>query len=146
MASSSSNGFRHFVLDTSALLTLHQDETGAEEVETVLAQSGKEHGVWICFISLMEFFYIIQQQAGVETARQSYARLKQLPLMVMESDEELGLIAADIKATYQLSLADAWIAATTERLDAKLLHKDPEFEQLKRRIKLQNLPYKNVKQ
>jgi ribonuclease VapC len=145
MASSLSNSPGYFVLDTSALLTLHQDEPGAEEVETVLTQNGKEHGVWICFISLMEFFYIIQQEAGVEEARQSYARLKQLPLMVMESDEELGLIAADIKATHQLSLGDAWIAATTERLGAKLIHKDPEFEQLKHRIKLQNLPYKNVK-
>ncbi len=145
MPSGSSSSVGLFVLDTSALLTLHQDEPGAEEVETVLAQSGEGQRVWICFISLMEFFYIIQQQAGVEKARLSYAGLKQLPLMVIESDEELGLIAADIKATCQLSMAEAWIAATTERLDAKLIHKDREFEQLKSRIKLHNLPYKNVK-
>ncbi len=146
MASNLSNSTGYFVLDTSALLTLHQDEPGAEEVETILIQNGKEHGVWICFISLMEFFYIIQHEAGIENARHSYASLKQLPLMVMESDEELGLIAADIKASYKLSLADAWIAATTERLGAKLIHKDHEFEQLKHRIKLQNLPYKNARQ
>ncbi len=143
MASSLSNGVGYFVLDTSALLTLHQDEPGAEAVETILAKNGQEHRVWICFISLMEFFYIVQQESGVEKARQSYGGLKQLPLMVMDSDEELGLIAASIKAIHQVSLADAWIAATTERLDATLMHKDPEFEQLKSRIKLQNLPYKN---
>lgn len=135
----------HFVLDTSALLTLHQDEPGSEEVEAVLMQYGKEHDVWVCFISLMEFFYIIQQETGVEEARQSYASLKLLPLIVMESDEELGLLAANIKAIHQVSLADAWIAATAERLGAQLIHKDPEFEDLKHRIKLLNLPYKNAK-
>jgi predicted nucleic acid-binding protein len=146
MANSPTSDAGHFVLDTSALLTLHQDEPGAVEVETVLAQAGQEHRVWICFISLMEFFYIIQQQASIEKARQSYAALKQLPLMVIEGDEELGLMAADIKANHRLSLADAWVGATAERLGAILIHKDPEFEQLKSRIKLQNLPYKTTKQ
>lgn len=142
MASNPASGAGHFVLDTSALLALHQDEPGAEEVERILARAGREHRVWICFVSLMEFFYIMQQEAGAEKARQSYAKLKQLPLMVVDSDEELGLAAANIKATYQLSLADAWIGATAERLGATLVHKDPEFEQLEPRIKLQNLPYK----
>lgn len=145
MASSLSKNTKYYVLDTSALLTLHQDEPGADEVETILAKNGKEHTVWVSFISLMEFFYIIQQESEVEKARLSYGGLKQLPLMVMDSDEELGLIAAGIKATYQVSLADAWIAATTERLNAKLIHKDPEFETLKSLIRLQNLPYKNSK-
>ena len=68
-------------------------------MQSAIIRNGKEHGVWICFISLMELFYIIQQMVGVEEARQSYSRLKQLPLMVMESNEELGRIAAGIKAT-----------------------------------------------
>jgi|ERR1039458_3610681 ribonuclease VapC len=135
----------YYVLDTSALLTLHQDEQGADEVEKVLSNSANKHSVWISFISLMEFSYILQQQAGIEEARQSYAKLKQLPLMVMDNDEELGLIAASLKASYQVSLADAWIAATAQRLDAMLMHKDPEFEHLSKIIKLHSLPYKSNK-
>jgi len=38
--------------------------------------------------------------------------------------------AAEIKATYRLSVTDAWIAATAVLLNATLVHKDPEFEPL----------------
>ena len=36
-------------------------------------------------------------------------------------------IAAQIKASHRLSLADAWIAAAALQSGATLLHKDPEF-------------------
>jgi predicted nucleic acid-binding protein len=68
--------------------------------------------------------------------------LKQLPIEVVESDEPLGLAAARIKASHKLSVADAWIAATAERLGATLVHKDPEFEALAGSIRLQALPPK----
>lgn len=135
----------NFVFDTSALLTLHKDEPGATTVHELLSKAGKERRGWICFISLMEFFYILQQESDLEAAHRSYAALKQLPFMILESDEQLGLLAASLKATNQLSMADAWIAATAEQLDATLVHKDPEFEALAKRIKLQALPYKTVK-
>ncbi|HEY1645212.1 MAG TPA: type II toxin-antitoxin system VapC family toxin [Candidatus Saccharimonadales bacterium] len=137
-----SNSDDLFVLDTSALLTLHDDEPGAAEVEALLAEVGSQQKVWICFVSLMEFSYIVQQKVGVEKARRSYAQLKQLPLMVVESGETLGLMAANIKAMHQVSLADAWIAATAQQLNATLMHKDPEFEELSQVVKLHSLPYK----
>ncbi|OGR91680.1 MAG: hypothetical protein A2992_01930 [Elusimicrobia bacterium RIFCSPLOWO2_01_FULL_59_12] len=132
-----------FVLDTSALLSLREDEAGADAVEQVLREAGPKNRVFVCFISLMEFFYVLYQKHGETEARRGYLELKQLPLRVIESDEELGLIAAQIKATTKLSVADAWIAATTERLHGTLIHKDPEFEPLKERISLAPLPYKN---
>ena len=46
-----------------------------------------------------------------------------------------------VKATYPLSLADAWIAATAMECDATLIHKDPEFERLAS-LKEERLPYK----
>jgi predicted nucleic acid-binding protein len=38
--------------------------------------------------------------------------------------------AAEIKATYNLSLADAWISASALLSDSILVHKDPEFKAL----------------
>ena len=40
------------------------------------------------------------------------------------------------------SEADAFVAATARETNATLLHKDPEFESLRGRIKLKALPYK----
>ena len=132
-----------FVLDTSALLCLKENEPGASDVEGILRQHGKKGSVFISFISIMELAYILEQEQGEAAAREGVLQLKQLPLEVVESDEPLGLAAARIKAGHTLSVADAWIAATAERLSATLVHKDPEFTPLAKVIKLKTLPLKS---
>ncbi len=131
-----------FVLDTSALFCLKEDEPGAAEVEKILRDGGAKGRVLVSFISLMEFFYILQQEQGERAAQKGYLEMKQLPVNVIESDEQLGLSAAGIKASHKLSVADAWVAATAQRLQATLVHKDPEFESLKDYLTLHPLPYK----
>lgn len=131
-----------FVLDTSALFCLKENEPGASEVEAILRQQGKKETVFISFISIMELAYILEQEQGEAAAREGVLQLKQLPIQVVESDEPLALAAARIKAGHKLSVADAWIAATAERLGATLVHKDPEFEPLAKMILLKALPLK----
>lgn len=131
-----------FVLDTSALLCLKENEPGASEVEVILRQHGKKETVFVSFMSVMEFAYILEQEQGEAAAREGVLQLKQLPLRVVESDEPLGLAAAKIKAGHRLSVADAWIAATAARLGAALVHKDPEFEPLANTLRLKPLPLK----
>ena len=105
-----------FVLDTSALLCLKENEPGASDVEDILRRHGKKGAVFVNFMSIMELAYILEQEQGEAAAREGVLQLKQLPLEVVESDEPLGLAAAKIKAGHKLSVADAWIAATAERL------------------------------
>ena len=131
-----------FVLDTSALLCLKENEPGASEVEVLLREQGKKATVFISFMSVMELAYIFEQEQGETAARQGVLQLKQLPVQIVESDEPLGLAAARIKAGHKLSVADAWVAATAERLGATLVHKDPEFEPLAKLIRLKALPWK----
>ena len=133
---------KKWVLDTSALFCLKQNEPGASSVERILRDAGHRGDVYVSFMSLMEFVYILEKSEGESRARLGYLELRQLPLIVIESDEELALIAARIKARTPLSVADAWVAATAQRLQAALVHKDPEFEPLKDQITLHPLPYK----
>lgn len=136
------NGAETFVLDTSALLCLKEDEPGASEVDSILRHHGKKAAVFISFMSVMELAYILEKEQGEATARLGVLQLKQLPVQVVESDEPLGLAAARIKAGHKMSVADAWIAATAERLGATLVHKDPEFEPLAGVIRMRPLPPK----
>lgn len=129
------------VLDTSALFCFSEGEPGSDEVAQVL-QSGTAHA---SFISFMEFFYVKHQERGETEAELAYQQLAQLPIQVIESDEPLRLLAARIKATQRLSLADAWVAATAERLGAVLVHKDPEFDALEGRIRMLRLPSKKLR-
>ncbi len=112
------------LLDTSALLTLRDDEPGAARVEEALEQPGR---CYACFLSRMEVFYRVWKDEDERAGRLAYEQLKALPLQWVEVSEPLLEQAASIKARYSLSLADAWIAAAAQQVGATLLHKDPEF-------------------
>jgi len=112
------------LLDTSALLTLRDDEPGAARVEEALEQPGR---CYACFLSRMEMLYRVWKDEDERAGRLAYEQLKALPLQWVEASEPLLEQAASIKARYSLSLADAWIAAAAQQVGATLLHKDPEF-------------------
>jgi ribonuclease VapC len=128
-----------FILDTSAIFTLIEDEEGASRVEQVL----KKSEVLISWVSLMEMMYISQQEKGEEIAMNRYAMLKQIDAtIVWDTDEPILLTAAKIKSSQRLSFADSIIAATAIQYDAALLHKDPEYESLQDLVEMEVLPYK----
>jgi predicted nucleic acid-binding protein len=112
------------LLDTSALLTLRDDEPGAERVEQAFELPGR---CYACFLSRMEVLYRVWKDEGERAGRLAYEQLKALPLSWVEPSEPLLEQAARIKACHSLSLADAWIAAAAQQVGATLLHKDPEF-------------------
>lgn len=131
-----------FLLDTSALLTLRDDEPGAERMADLLdtATRGGDpcHG---CFMSLMEILYRVWKDEGEVAGRDAYAACQRLPIAWLHESPPLLERAAAIKAQFPVSLADAWIAAAALELDAVLVHKDPEFEQIAG-LKQERLPYK----
>lgn len=120
-----------FVLDTSAILTLRDDEPGADRVAEVLgfATRGKAK-CYGCFISLMEVYYRVWRDEGKAAAQLAYQQCLALPMEWLSNSEALLVKAAEYKAIYPLSLADAWIAACASEQGAVLLHKDPEFKPL----------------
>jgi len=131
---------RAYLLDTSALLTLIEDEPGAKRVEEILR--GER-----CFLPwpvLLEVHYVSRQEQGQGEADRRYTFLKQLPRKILwEIDEPTLLTASRLKASHRISLADALIAAFAQRQNATLVHKDPEFEVLKDQMDLESLPYKS---
>jgi predicted nucleic acid-binding protein len=130
-----------FLLDTSALLTLIEDEAGAARVEDVL----RTRSAIITWMSLLEVTYITQQERGVAEAERRYALIKALPVtLVWQMEEATLLTAARLKAVHRLSLADTIIAAYAMQTNAVLLHKDPEFEALTGQVGLEALPYKTA--
>lgn len=122
---------KRFLLDTSALLTLRDDEPGADRVAEVLelAARGKAK-CYGCFMTLMEVHYRVWRDEDKAAGELAYQQCKALPIEWLSSTEVILVKAAEYKATYPLSLADAWIAACAAEYGAVLLHKDPEFTPL----------------
>ena len=133
---------KHYLLDTSALLTLRDDEQGADLVAKILmqAEAGKVT-VFGCFMTLMEVLYRVWKDENEVEGKLAYAQCKSLPIVWIHESTELLEQASEIKANYQLSLADAWIAASAVLQGACLVHKDPEFEIIDS-IEQKLLPYR----
>ena len=133
----------NYVLDSTAFLALFEDEPGAETVQKLLERAKKgEIVIFTSFVSYTEVFYITLREKNEEEAKKRIKLMNLLAIMRVESSQELGLIAGRLKSTYRLSFADTWIAATAIFYDAILVHKDPEFEQLKGKLEMLKLPYK----
>ncbi len=122
---------KRYLLDTSALLTLRDDEPGAQRVAEVLelASLGKAK-CYGCFMSLMEVLYRVWRDESKQAGQLAHQQCLALPIEWLHSSDSLLAKAAEFKALYALSLADAWIAACADEQDATLLHKDPEFKPL----------------
>lgn len=120
-----------YLLDTSALLALRDNEPGAERVAALIAAAAREElACHACFITQMELLYRVWKDEGEEAGRAAYAICLRLPITWLHESPDLLERAAAIKACFPLSLADAWIAAAALQLDASLVHKDPEFEKI----------------
>ena len=131
-----------YVLDTSAILTLIENEEGADRVERILA----EERALVPWMTLLEVHYVTLQEQGQGEADRRYALMKRLSSEILwRIDEPILLTASRLKAGHHLSLADSLIAAFAQRESATLVHKDPEFEVLAEQVKLEALPYKTAK-
>ncbi len=118
-----------YSLDTSALLSLRDDEPGAARVAELLEQA--QAGTVRCFgsfMSLMEVLYRVWRDEGEPAGRLAYEQCLALPVAWTHETPDLLKRTAAIKATCPLSVADAWIAASAIEQGAVLLHKDPEFK------------------
>jgi len=131
------------VLDSTAFLTMFEDEEGADTVQDLLERANRgEIFVFVSFVTFTEVFYISIRRKGEEEGFRRMGLMNALPVTRIESSKELSLTAGRLKASYKISFADAWVAATAIFYDAILVHKDPEFEQLEEKVKVLNLPYK----
>lgn len=133
-----------YVLDTSALLTLIEDEAGADVVQNIIESAGSDNvRILVSFMSFMEVFYITLQKRDIEEAQTRVYLMESLPITRVESTASLSVTAARLKAKHRISVADAWIAALAVERNAVLIHKDPEFEQAEDELKVLKLPYKD---
>jgi predicted nucleic acid-binding protein len=130
-----------FLLDSSALLTLIEDEAGSNRVEEVL----RRHRAVLSWVTLMEVYYVTKQEQGQAEADRRHALIKQTSAEILwNADEPTILLAGDLKAVLRLSFADALIAAMARRHGAILLHKDPELAVLADQQPVETLPYKTT--
>jgi ribonuclease VapC len=123
------------VLDSHALLALLRNEPAAAKVEHLLAVAATlQQPVLMTEVNYAEVQYIVRRKDG-ETTWASIARdLRAAPIEFYPADRHLADLAADFKARFSLSLADAFAAALAKDKSAELATGDPEFKALGKEI------------
>src|SRR5579863_239410 len=120
------------VLDSFALIAYFRDEAGAEAVEQLLVSASKRDSS----LHLTEVKHSIVKKDGAAAWAKAAKVLEGLPIDFHSTTRALADTAADFKARFKLSLADAFAAALAKEKKAELVTGDPEFKPLDREIKI----------
>ena len=125
------------VLDSHALVTYFRDEAGAEIVENLLITAGrKDSPLHMSEVNYAEVKYSIVKKDGGTAWAEAAKILSGLPIQFHPATRNLADQAADFKARFKLSLADAFAAALAKEKKAELVTGDPEFKALEKEIKI----------
>jgi ribonuclease VapC len=122
---------KQFVVDAFALLAMFQAEPGGPRVRDLIQEARKsEVALAMATVNLGEVFYRTVRENGLERAKAVVAMARQFPIDFLPVDENLALVAAEIKGTYRVSYADCIAAALAQRLGATLVTGDEGFRQI----------------
>lgn len=111
------------VLDSWAIMRLLD---GAEPAASRVQSAIDTGEAVMCWINLGEVAYVLRRARGAEVAEQTVRDIEHVVRAVFP-DRTTIMDAAAIKASYQMSYADAFAAATALQLGAPLWTGDPEL-------------------
>lgn len=120
------------VLDTKPLIKLFAQEEGWDAVQKILSRvEAGDIEAAISVVTLTEIYYKYMKEKRADLAD---IRMKQLRyalyLKKLLIDEEVAVKAGDFKGKYNISVADAFIAATAYFEGSTIISDDPDFEKI----------------
>jgi ribonuclease VapC len=128
---------KRYVLDSYSLLAYAENEKGADEVGDILKKALDDKAeLFLCVINWGEMYCIALREGGKERAELYKNTFARYPITIVEANKELTLQAAEYKAFYKVSYADAFAAALAKMKKASLTTGDSEFKSLENEIKI----------
>ena len=125
------------VLDAHALLAFFRGEEAGVPVKELLQKAASaDRPLHMTEVNYAEVKYMLLKKDGAEAWAQAADVLKSLPLEFHPATRALADTAADFKARFKMSLADAFAAALAKEKKAELVTGDPEFKPLAKEIKI----------
>lgn len=125
------------VLDSYALLAFLRGEDENGKVRQLFEKAGeRDRPLHMTEVNYAEVKYIIMRKEGRQRWAAIAADLPALPLEFHPITRSLADIAADFKARYAISLADALAAALAREKKAELVTGDAEFRPLESEVRI----------
>ena len=120
------------VLDTKPLIRLFAKEEGWEAVQTILSKvEDEEIEAAISVVTLTEIYYKYLQEKRPDLAKTRTEELRYaMYLKKLEIDEEVAVKAGEFKGKYNVSIADAFIAAAAYFEGSIIISDDADFKRI----------------
>jgi predicted nucleic acid-binding protein len=120
------------VLDTKPLIKLFAQEEGWDAVQKILSRveaGDLEAAISVVTLTEIYYKYMKEKRADLAEARMNQLRYA-LYLRKVGIDEDVAVKAGDFKGRYDVSIADAFIAATAYFEESTIISDDPDFEKM----------------
>ena len=125
------------VLDSHALLAFFRGAAGAALVKDLLHKAASaDRPLQMTEVNYAEVKYTLLKKDGPDEWTRAADILTSLPIEFHPATRQLADLAADFKARFKMSLADAFAAALAKEKKTELVTGDPEFKPLEKEIKI----------
>jgi len=125
----------NIVLDSYSLLAYFGDEKGRIHVEKLFKDALRDKiFLYLTVVNLGEVVYITERERGLPSAQLVLSKVKELPISLVDVDENLALESAHIKARYPMAYADCFAVSLAIHKNAVLITGDPEFKKVQEEI------------
>ena len=125
------------LFDSFALLRFFQRESGGEKVRDLLREAAaRQIPCLVNAINVGELIYLTQLRFGEAKKLELFVHLHRLGLTILPCPNELIFRAAELRARFPLSYADAFALASAIEHQAELVTGDPEFRQVEHLVRI----------
>ncbi len=126
-----------YVFDSFSIFSYLEGEQGAKKVSDIIKQSLIDQAeIFMSVVNWGEVYYIVLREQGKKVADLYLKTISRYPIMIVDVDKSMTLEAANFKAFYKISYADAFAASLAKIQKAKLVTGDKEFKSIEKDIKV----------
>lgn len=119
------------IYDSFALLKLLQKERRYQRVAKLLAEDRRLKAIPLLqIINFGEIIYRTKRTFGEEAKIRAIQSVVRLGFRIISASDSLVYTAAELKGSYAISYADAFLLATALREKAVIVTGDPEFKKV----------------
>lgn len=119
------------IYDSFAILKLFQEEPSYQQVADLLEEDLKRRETPLLqIINFGEIIYRTKKDFGEEAKIRAIRNVVRLGFRIITASDDLVYAAAELKGSYAISYADAFLLATAFREKAIIITGDPEFKKV----------------
>ena len=119
------------IYDSSAILKLFQKEPNYSRVARLLEENlRRRERPLLQIINFGEIIYRTKQNFGDEAKIRAIQNVMRIGFRIVPASDDLVYAAAELKGSYAIAYADAFLLATALREKAGIVTGDPEFKKV----------------